>query len=315
MTSADVARAAGVSRGAVSQILNGRGDRFAAATRDRVLQAASSLAYEPSAAARTLARGRSDLVVLLVPYTTFGNNLQDIVDQLSGELARYACTVIVHFSGADAAALDRLLAQLDPLALLPLGPLTEEERSVSVARAVPIAQAARGPVESPNRAIGALQAEHLMARGHTTFAFAQLEDVRHDVYSQERLAGFTDRLRQAGGPQPRVVSVALDPDAADAVLEQLGTPPVAVACYNDEVAVALTAAAGRRSWSLPGDLAVIGVDRIPLAQLLSPRITSVAIDPSQVARNFLEDMVATLGLGPSGPPTPIAAVVVQGETT
>jgi len=68
VTSADVARQAGVSRGAVSQILNGHHARFSASTRARVEKVALDLGYTPSFAGRTLARGRSDgRTVLLVP--------------------------------------------------------------------------------------------------------------------------------------------------------------------------------------------------------------------------------------------------------
>ena len=84
VTSDDVARAAGVSRPAVSQILNGRG-RFAPETIRRVEEMAAAMNYRPSAAARTLATGTSDLVVALVPNTTFGTNLQDVIDVLTAE--------------------------------------------------------------------------------------------------------------------------------------------------------------------------------------------------------------------------------------
>ena len=52
-TSAQVARRAGVSRTAVSFVLNNVMDQgISAATRERVLQAARELGYEPNAAAR-----------------------------------------------------------------------------------------------------------------------------------------------------------------------------------------------------------------------------------------------------------------------
>ena len=59
-TSEDVARAAGVSRPPVSQILIGRG-RFSAETIDRVPSVTAELGYQPPAAARALATGTSDV--------------------------------------------------------------------------------------------------------------------------------------------------------------------------------------------------------------------------------------------------------------
>ena len=55
VTSADVARQAGVSRATVSYVLNAApGQTISAETRERVLHVAAMLGYAPSAAARTL---------------------------------------------------------------------------------------------------------------------------------------------------------------------------------------------------------------------------------------------------------------------
>ena len=67
-TRADVARAAGVAPSTVSLVLNGRGRdvKIAPATIDRVKQAARELNYIPNAAARSLRRGKSHLIALLM---------------------------------------------------------------------------------------------------------------------------------------------------------------------------------------------------------------------------------------------------------
>jgi len=59
VTSTDVARAVGLSRTTVSYVLNDTpGQKIPENTRRRVLDAAASLGYAPSAAARTLRSGR-----------------------------------------------------------------------------------------------------------------------------------------------------------------------------------------------------------------------------------------------------------------
>ena len=63
-TSADVARLAAVSRATVSYVLNDTPHQsIPEATRRRVLDAAAELGYTPSAAARALRSGRSDIVL------------------------------------------------------------------------------------------------------------------------------------------------------------------------------------------------------------------------------------------------------------
>uniref|UniRef100_UPI001E49A4CE LacI family DNA-binding transcriptional regulator n=1 Tax=Desertihabitans aurantiacus TaxID=2282477 RepID=UPI001E49A4CE len=64
-TITDVAARAGVSKTAVSKVLNGTGS-ISAATRDRVLQAARDLHWRPSAHAVALRRARSQTVALVL---------------------------------------------------------------------------------------------------------------------------------------------------------------------------------------------------------------------------------------------------------
>ncbi|MFG2003919.1 LacI family DNA-binding transcriptional regulator [Spirillospora sp. NPDC048911] len=316
-TSADVARAAGVSRGAVSQILNGRGQRFSAETRARVLDTARRLDYQPSSAARTLARGMSDVVVVVAPNTTFGTNLQDICDELTHVLSEHGLTVVLRFATGSMASFDRLVAGLRPAAVLPLIGLDAEHRDVLTRRGVPLATSPRTqkPAQNTNHAIGALQARHLVERGHDRLAYAQLVDHRDDVYGDQRLDGLRLECRRLGVPHPQVLGVAIDATAADHVLRSL-RPGVAVACYNDEVALTLLAAALRQKWDVPRDLALIGVDDIPLAGALTPRLTTIAYDAVAIARRLAAAVLASLDL-PDGEPVPPDdhLRLVPGETT
>jgi DNA-binding LacI/PurR family transcriptional regulator len=66
VTSHTVAERAGVSRTTVSFVLNGRDQGIPDETRERVLQAAAELGYVPSAAATTLASGRTRTVGFVV---------------------------------------------------------------------------------------------------------------------------------------------------------------------------------------------------------------------------------------------------------
>src|SRR4051794_33842882 len=73
VTSADVARLAGVSRATVSYVHNDTPQQtISGPTRARVLDAAARLGYAPSAAARTLRTGRSDIVLCLLPDWPIG---------------------------------------------------------------------------------------------------------------------------------------------------------------------------------------------------------------------------------------------------
>ena len=127
-TSLDVARRAGVSRSTVSNILNGNGDRFPETTRQRVFSAASELDYQPSLAGRSLATGRSDTIVVLLPNTTFGSNLQDAVDRVMVSTSTFGGNVVVRFAGSTPKATNAAILALRPLALVDFGVLSIEDR-------------------------------------------------------------------------------------------------------------------------------------------------------------------------------------------
>lgn len=97
LTSADVARLAGVSRATVSFVLNDtQGHRVSEATRARVLDAAKQLGYVPHAAARSLRAGRSNLVLMPSSISAVGRLVSDWVDDLHSELDRHGYTAVLH---------------------------------------------------------------------------------------------------------------------------------------------------------------------------------------------------------------------------
>ena len=83
-TQADIARAAGVSRGLVSMALSGSG-RMKEDTRAHILEVARALDYHPHAAAAELAGGRSNRLVLILPYL-----INPFFDALARQLRRAA---------------------------------------------------------------------------------------------------------------------------------------------------------------------------------------------------------------------------------
>src|SRR3954453_20340343 len=92
-TAADVARHAGFSRATVSYVLNNTPHHaIPERTRHRVLAAASEPAYTPSPAARALANGRSDVVLLLLPDWPIEPAVGLLLEGLSAALAERGLT-------------------------------------------------------------------------------------------------------------------------------------------------------------------------------------------------------------------------------
>ncbi|MFB2554408.1 LacI family DNA-binding transcriptional regulator [Herbiconiux liangxiaofengii] len=316
VTSQDVADRAGVSRGAVSQILNGRGERFSATTRERVHRAAAELEYQPSAAGRALALGSSDFVIALIPNTTFGGNLQDLFDRATDELAARGLTLVLRLSTPSSTALDRLVSGMKPRAVLSLTPFSPEQRALLDRRGIRAIDPAFTERDTLNEQIGTLQARHLIDRGHTRLAFARLQDARQDPFGDGRETGVREECRRAGLPEPLSIRLDIDLDQAVGALTQLGGSRTGIACYNDDVATALLSAARLEGLRVPDDVALVGMDHTPLGQVTLPRLTTVAYDSDAPAQNFIAAMLATLTDDASDPPVPadIRLRLVPGDT-
>ena len=297
--SEDVARVAGVSRPTVSQILNGRG-RFSAATIERVRAIAAELDYRPSAAARSLATGTSDVVVALVPNTTFGVNLQDAFDALTTELARVGLTLVLRLSSSPVELLDHFVTTTRPRAVLAsFGPLPAAVRRVLDDASVPIVGDDADALEQLNRDVGRLQAEHLIAGGRTRLVYAHLHDDRQDVFGDSREHGVVDACAAAGLEPPRSVRLALTEADAVAALGTVHASPVGIACYNDDVAIALLDACRVLGRSVPDDVSLVGMDATPMSGLVWPRLTTIAMDTptviADIARVIVDQIAGAQG--------------------
>ncbi|KUL42142.1 LacI family DNA-binding transcriptional regulator [Actinoplanes awajinensis] len=307
ITSADVARRAGVSRATVSYVLNATpGQSISTATRDRVLAAAAGLGYAPSAAARTLRTGRSDVVLCLLPDWPIGNEVGNLLGNLSTALAREGLTFVAHPGSREDRPIAEIWKAITPAAVLSFTDFSDQEREAMLAAGVALVVALLGragraglhgrELEVPQQLIGRRQTEHLLGTGHSRLGYAYPDDPRLKIFAEPRLAGCSG--------DPVVRTVPLDAALAAAAIEGWRADGVTGICaYNDEVALAVLAGARRLGITTPGGLAVIGVDDIPAARLAVPSLTTVTTDQRMLAAHLATTVVAAV----SGRPAPVLA--------
>ena len=84
ITAADIAREVGVSRTTVGFVLNATpGQTISPATTRKVLDAAERLGYRPHLAAQALARGRTNIVLLVLPDWPMDYSMRRHLDEAS----------------------------------------------------------------------------------------------------------------------------------------------------------------------------------------------------------------------------------------
>ncbi|GAA0691735.1 LacI family DNA-binding transcriptional regulator [Kitasatospora atroaurantiaca] len=286
ITSADVARAAGVSRTTVSFVLNRTPSaRISETTRAKVLAAAEQLGYVPHAAARSLRAGRSDLVVLPASVSAMGRLFSDWVDELETALGSRGYTVVLHGDrSTDPVTAARAWAQLRPAAVMAMGGARLTPEAVQVlaqAGTKAVVTVSAEPVEGvftligDQADIGIAATEHLIARGRSRIGVVMPMERGLSAFAEPRLAG---ARRVAADRRAEITPLPMrysdEAAAALAVLcRELGLD--AVFGYNDEYAALLSAALADCGVAVPEQIAVVGADDLLLARVVRPRLTSV----------------------------------------
>lgn len=293
-TISDVAREAQVSEATVSRVLNNV-PNVADDLRTRVLTAINQLDYQPSRAARTLRKNLQDVIGFLVPSiqdTIFGAVLQGAQD-----FAYENQIGIVTYSTADDLKrqqmyFDSLLSeQLAGLVIVP-APGTDPQviknmqkqgvHIVLLDRKLPEFNADFIGSDNIQGAYSAVN--HLINQGYKRIAtVAGSQNVSTGI---ERLTGYHMALTEA--------NFKTNPDwvkfgnfdqhmsyTAVTSLMALQNPPDAIFVANDAMTIGALNAIRDLELRIPGDIAIIGFDEIPLADLLSPALSTVE-QPAQV---------------------------------
>ncbi|BDZ49598.1 LacI family transcriptional regulator [Frondihabitans sucicola] len=324
-TSVDVAREAGVSQTTVSFVLNGRSDMgISESTRSQVLSVAKRLGYVPSASARSLKRGRSNIVLCALPTLPVARALEELKEDLSLQLgeAGYACVFV--YSGAVTTPLADLLQFLQPDAVLAVGDLTEADRQALGLSAVPFIDgilSPRGPEATAFRqeAIGDLQVTRLVASGRDRIGYAGLSDPVEERFYLPRLDGARKACERLGIAPPVVATLEYTRESAQSALAvwTAGDTRVnGIAAFNDLAALAILAACRVAGVRVPGDVALIGVDDLELAALTSPALSTIRIDVAAATATIVAATLDLLGASSAPPEQPPSTIrFVQRESS
>lgn len=280
-TSADVARLAGVSRATVSYVLNDApGQTIPEATRQRVREAADELGYLPNASARALQRGGSDMVLMAVPNLPQSVNLGRLQEYVGGQLSAIGKSLAVWVEGK--VSLRETLRSINPCAVLaPVG-LSDTNCELLRRAHMPFVDPSDEVLNAIRSiSLGRMQVDYLLGTGRRRIGLTLPREEALATFRDLHRSGVRDALAAAGLTEVCVVELPTRPGEdvrpETAALESLVTAGAnAVACYNDIHAAQVLRAARVGGVDVPGDLAVMGNDDVPLAPFLQPPLTTIA---------------------------------------
>ncbi|MDR7485301.1 MAG: LacI family DNA-binding transcriptional regulator [Armatimonadota bacterium] len=284
----DVARRAGVSVAAAARALGGYG-YTSAATREKVLRAAHALDYHPNAIARSMIKGRTQTLGVIVSdnanpfFASVVRGIEDAVlgkgyaimlcnaDEDPAKEAIYLQTVrqkrvdglVISPSGGPAAALRGLMDSGTPI--------------VQVDRRLP--RLATDAVLTDNRAGVRAAVEHLIRLGHRRIGI--LSGPRRLYTGRERLEGYLAAMRDAGLPvadgwvQEGNFKEASGYELVGRFLGR-GRRPTAIFIANNLMTIGALLGLKEAGVRIPEEMAVVGFDDMDWAPILTPPLTAVA---------------------------------------
>jgi DNA-binding LacI/PurR family transcriptional regulator len=317
-----------VSRATVSYVLNGSCEehRITRATRDRVLEVAERLGYEPNAVALALRAGHTEIVLVEIPNWPLGPPVAEAISTMVEALEQLGYTPLVHFQRADPMSLARASQRVHPVGVIAPGAQLSAEVVLRLH-----AFGARGVVAFDQRPlphvytyvieqarIGRLALEHLAARGHRRVLALMPDDAGVRRLVEQRMSGATAAAREHR-VNLRLVTVPVRRDAIErALAAELDRARRATGIYafNDEQAVVALEVLRDCGVALPQEMALIGCDDSPAAEQMRPRLTTVRFDDHGRWREIARRLHAMIsGDGDYPEATASDPAVVAGETT
>ena len=251
-TTADVARLASVSTATVSYVLNdAEGRRISPETRDAVHRAAKLLGYRPNPAARNLARGKSGVVLYVLPNVAVGEMPMQAGSRMTTELARQGLLQVQIFETEDDQHVVDAIENLDPVAVISLFPLSGAASSAVATAGIPHIEIGTLPALAiPHLSVGEMRVEHLVSRGHRQIAFAYTGIARWRALGDYWFEGVARAAQLRDLPPIRVGVITLD-DAADMVTGWMRDGVTAVCGQSDEIACLVLYGIHQAGLSLP----------------------------------------------------------------
>ena len=293
VTLLDVAQAADVSRATASLVIR-KSPLVADETRRRVEQAIDRLGYVYNMGAASMRAARSNTVGVIIP--NLGNPF--FVAMLAGieqALEDAGMIVVLANSRESVARQETIIHRMRERGVdgIILCPAAETKRSLLTKAAdwrLPVVQALRyvsdskGDYAGTDYGGGMRQAvDHLAGMGHRTIAFAAGGPV-HSAY-RERFTGFRAAMAHHGLAPDITIDVPLGPAGSPASAQALldhPAHPTAVVCFNDIMAAGLANGLTDRGIKVGPGFSVVGFDDLVEAELVRPRLTSIATFPGEI---------------------------------
>ncbi|WP_204115187.1 LacI family DNA-binding transcriptional regulator [Shimia biformata] len=298
VTSAQVAKLAGVSQSAVSRVFT-PGASASPKTIAKVRKAATELGYRPNALARAVVSGKSRIIGVVMAYLE-NQFYPDVLEKLSNALQERGYHVLVFMASQSAGNIDDVVEeildyQIDGIIAASVA-MSSDLAARCRAAGVPMVLFNRSQddprmsvVTSDNIAGGRRVAEFLVAGGHRKIGY--IAGWEGASTQRDREAGFRQGLADAGlSLHAREVGDFRMDQAREAALRMFEKdPPDAVFVANDHMALAVADCLRfELGLKLPEDVSLVGYDDVPAAAWPAYNLTSLRQPANRMVAETVE---------------------------
>ncbi len=326
----DVAKLAGVSTATVSAVINGL-ETVKPRTKRRVLAAVQKLNYQPNLYARSLARGRSRMLGVIV--STLDNRFFAEIAQVAETAAlAHGYQVLISSTQYSLERLRSAVRQMIGMRVDGLVIMTNEfdpdVLEMLRSRKVPVVFEDVGTVDptTSNMRVDYEGGIHramrtLVEMGHKRILFVQSH---LDVAEWNQLLSIrlrAEAFRDAARQFPEVEAAFLDAPgvpfeagqaAAAEALNRFEFSGVIANC--DPIALGLLRGFRRAGLRVPSDVSIIGFDDSPECEYTEPQLTSVRIPRDLIGRSAVETLRRMIESGQAGCEIRIPTELVMRES-
>jgi DNA-binding LacI/PurR family transcriptional regulator len=306
-TISDVARLSGQSKTTVSRVINNH-PYVSDLKRELVLKAMKELGYTPNPSARRL-RGQLTTTIGVIVPRIVNPFFSYLVNSIEEAAYKKGYQVLIAQSNEDEekelAFLNLLKTkQVDGIIMTSI----ENDWNViepyneygSIVLCNDYVDQGAAPMIRLDQTKGAyLGVKHLLEKGHQKIAYCTGGLFDEQGRGKDRNLGFQKAIKEADckiNPKWIFVDQHTIEDGKQVLKQilELNDRPTAIFTGSDEVAAGIIIEAKEQGLSIPKDLAVVGFDDQPIAELLDPKLTTIRQPVDQMGEKSVEVMIEML---------------------
>ncbi|WP_406035031.1 LacI family DNA-binding transcriptional regulator [Treponema saccharophilum] len=291
----EIAQKAGVSMMTVSNVVNGKTEKVSKETLGRIQALIKECNYVPNLNARTLVKSTSQTIVVFVSTFVSHENvfkdpyLAEFFGEIESLIRQNGYYVLIQTIDEieNAATLLKKWKADGAVFLSPVSP--EKIRQLKAECAVPMVFVDSADDDETTLTVGInefkggfIAAKYLLEAGHRKIGIAGFYDKASSIV-QARYAGYVAALAEFGlGEKDAVVLHTVTTYEAGlyfgGAIANHEFDVTAVFATADLLAIGIMEGARRNGCIVPRDLSVVGFDNLSVAQIVTPKLTSVSQD-------------------------------------